>query len=63
MEINAQHPVVAKINALYEADREDPRIQDYGHLLLDLAIVGEGGKIDNPTRFSKTVGELMADAL
>jgi len=63
LEINAQHPVVAKINALYEADREDQRIHDYGHLLLDLAIVGEGGKIDNPTRFSKIVGELMASAL
>ena len=63
LEINAQHPVVAKINALYEADREDPRIKDYGQLLLDLAIVGEGGKIENPTQFSKLIGELMASAL
>ncbi|MGB5984554.1 MAG: molecular chaperone HtpG, partial [Desulfobacterales bacterium] len=63
LELNAKHPVLAKINALYEADREDPRIKDYGELLLDLAIVSEGGKIQNPTRFSKAVGELMASAL
>jgi hypothetical protein len=28
-----------------------------------MAVVGEGGKLDNPARFSKMVGDLMARAL
>jgi len=37
-----------------------PRLKDYIHLLLDLAVIGEGGKVDDPSRFSKLVGDLMA---
>ena len=29
----------------------------------DMAVVGEGGKLDNPARFSKMVGDLMARAM
>jgi molecular chaperone HtpG len=29
-------------------------------LLLDLAVIGEGGKLDDPSKFSKLVGDLMA---
>jgi hypothetical protein len=30
---------------------------------MDLAIIGEGGKIENPTHFSKTIGDLMSKAI
>ncbi len=63
LELNLAHPVMDKIKALFDADRKDPRIQAYSELLLDLAIVGEGGKIDNPSRFSTQIGELMTTAL
>ena len=49
-----------KINAMFEADKEDPRLDDYIHLLRDLAVIAEGGKIEDPSKFSKTVGDLMA---
>ena len=29
----------------------------------NLAIIGEGGKVENPSQFSKIVGDLMAIAL
>lgn len=63
LELNTAHPVLAKVRALFENDREDSRLKDYSELLLDLAIIGEGGKVENPSRFSKSVGELMASAL
>jgi hypothetical protein len=28
-----------------------------------MAVISEGGKIDNPASFSKTMGELMAKAI
>ena len=63
LEINTGHPVVGKIKTLFEENRENPAIQDYSDLLFDMAVIGEGGKVDNPSRFNKLVGDLMTNAL
>ena len=60
LELNMTHPVMDKINGMFEADRNDSKLDDYIHLLLDLAVIGEGGKLDDPSKFSKLVGDLMA---
>ncbi len=63
LELNVDHPVIAKINALLEKDKENPLINDYTDLLMDMAVISEGGKIENPSKFSKLVGDLMAGAI
>lgn len=63
LELNTEHPALSKIRALHEANREDNRLKDYARLLYDLAVIGEGGKIENPSRFGKVVGELMEGVL
>ncbi|HMA86845.1 MAG TPA: molecular chaperone HtpG [Desulfosalsimonadaceae bacterium] len=60
LELNLNHPLLAKIQNLYENNSDDETLKDYSRLLLDLAVVSEGGKVENPARFSKMVGELMA---
>ncbi len=60
LELNMAHPVMEKIFSMFEADRKDPKLNEYIHLLLDLAIIGEGGKVSDPSSFSKKVGNLMA---
>jgi len=61
LELNMAHPVMEKIHAMFEADKDDARLGEYIHLLLDLAVIGEGGKVEAPSRFSKVVGDLMAE--
>lgn len=63
LELNMDHPVMEKIKTLFENDRDNPVLKDYSLLLFDIAVIGEGGKVENPTKFSKIVGELMAGAL
>jgi molecular chaperone HtpG len=63
LELNVDHPLLAKINTLFEKDRDNPALGEYSQLLYDLAVVGEGGKVDNPGAFSKMVGELMSKAI
>ncbi len=63
LELNMDHPVMDKINTIFEKDAADPVLKDYAGLLLDLATISEGGKIDDPAGFTKRVGELMADAI
>ncbi len=63
LELNMEHPVVEKIKTLFENDRDNPELKDYSQLLFDMAVVGEGGKLDNPARFSKMMGDLMSRAM
>jgi molecular chaperone HtpG len=63
LELNMDHPLMEKIKALFENDRENEALKAYSQMLFDLAVVSEGGKLDNPARFSKMVGEAMASAM
>lgn len=63
LELNISHPVMEKIQLIFEKNNEDNLLTDYSNLLYDLAIVTEGGKVENPARFSKLIGELMTKAL
>jgi len=58
-----EHPALTQFKTLFEKDQEDSRLKDYSHLIYDMAVISEGGKIDDPADFSKRVGELMADAM
>ena len=60
LELNLNHPLLEKIQSLYDNNQDDETLKDYSRLLMDLAVVSEGGKIANPARFSKMVGDLMA---
>ncbi len=63
LELNMDHPVVDKINSIFEKDAAAPVLKDYAHILFDLATISEGGKIDDPAGFTRRMGELMSDAL
>jgi molecular chaperone HtpG len=62
LEINIDHPAVYNMKFLFEKNSSDPVLKDYSRLLLDLAVISEGGKVDDPAFFSKTIGRLMAEA-
>ncbi|HOC60850.1 MAG TPA: molecular chaperone HtpG [Smithellaceae bacterium] len=63
LELNMEHPLLAKIRSIYEKDKESNILKDYTDLLFDMAVISEGGKLDNPSRFSKLIGDLMAGAI
>ncbi len=63
LELNTGHPVVVKLKELFDKDKKSEVVNDYADLLFDMAIIGEGGKVENPAKFSKLIGELMANSL
>ncbi len=63
LELNMDHPLLAKIKSIYEKDKDDPALKEYTDLLFDMAVISEGGKLDNPSRFSKVIGDLLAGAI
>jgi molecular chaperone HtpG len=58
-----EHPVMAKIKAVYENDRDNAVLKDYSQMLYDLAVIAEGGKLDDPGRFSRLVSSVMSQAI
>ena len=63
LELNMDHPLLSKIKAVYEKDKDAAALKDYTDLLFDMAVISEGGKLENPSRFSKLLGDLMVGAL
>ena len=63
LEINPNHPLLQRLQALYDANREDAHLGDYAELLYGQALLAEGGALPNPARFSRLVANLMVDAI
>jgi molecular chaperone HtpG len=53
LEINASHPIVARLRP------EDSRFADWARLLLDQALLSEGGQLEDPAEYVKRSNELM----
>ncbi len=63
MEVNVNHPLMGKLKTIFEEDTTNPVLKDYSDLLFDIAVISEGGKLENPSRFSKQLGDLMAKSI
>jgi len=63
LEINPSHPLLERLKQICDADAKDPRLADYADLLFGQALLAEGGKLDDPSAFSRRVAQLMLDAL
>ncbi len=63
LEINADHPLLAKLREVFAADAKDPRLALYAQLLLGQAHLAESGQVPDPTSFSKVLAEVMTRGL
>jgi molecular chaperone HtpG len=53
LEINPDHPIVRRL------EPGDERFADWGNLLLDQALLAEGGQLEDPAEFVRRSNELM----
>jgi len=63
LEINPDHPVIKKMNSLLEEKGRDELLEDFARLLLDQAILSEGGEINDISSFKKSFSRVMDLAL
>ncbi len=59
LEINPDHPILAKLQSVYDASQEDPKLNDYAHLLHGQALLAEGSALPDPVDFSRRLADLM----
>ncbi|HVV84923.1 MAG TPA: molecular chaperone HtpG [Kofleriaceae bacterium] len=63
LELNAGHPLVAKLQAAFAADAADPRLELYARLLLGQAQLADGGELPDPDAFTRALTDIMVRAL
>ena len=63
LELNAKHPLLPKLQEVFEKDAKDPQLAEYAELLFGQALLAEGGSLDDPGRFSRRLADLMVRAL
>jgi molecular chaperone HtpG len=60
LELNAAHPIVARLRDIHGADKNDPKLALYAELLYGQALLAEGAPLPDPAAFSRRIAELMA---
>jgi molecular chaperone HtpG len=61
LEINPEHPVIARMQKLSEDAANEAKVADLCSLLYDQALVAEGGMPADPTKFAKQLTKLMEE--
>jgi molecular chaperone HtpG len=62
LELNPDHGLVKRMDAMLKADKDDPTLADYVDLLYGQALLAEGSSLKNPQHFTRLVASLMAHA-
>jgi molecular chaperone HtpG len=60
LELNPSHPAVEAVQKLHAKDANDVRLEKYGRLLYDEALIAEGSRVKDPAALARTVNELIA---
>ncbi len=63
MELNPAHPIVGRLYDKYNANPEDPAIEDSIELLFELALVAEGSEIVDPVSLNRLILDLLQKTL
>ncbi len=63
LEINASHPVVNKLNDLYEKDPKGDELQEWTTLLYEQAIIAEGRMVPDQQAYVQRVNKLFTKAI
>jgi molecular chaperone HtpG len=59
LEINPKHATVQAMLALFEKDRNNPRLEDYVRLLYDQAVIAEGSRVKDPVALARRINALL----
>jgi molecular chaperone HtpG len=57
LEVNAQHPIIKRVMA----QTDEVRFNDWAHVLLDQAVLSEGGQLQDPVGFVQRLNSLLLE--
>lgn len=63
LELNPSHPAVVALREIHAKDAGDGRIESFGRLLYEQAVISEGSRLKDPAGFTRRVNELLTRVL
>ena len=63
MELNADHPLVARLYERFQSNNEDPAVGDSMEVLFSLALLAEGSEVADPVRLNQLTLDLLQKTL
>ena len=63
LEINTEHPLVSHLAKRYESDKDAPELGETAQMLYQLSVLSEGGELDDPAGFAKSVAGVLGKSL
>jgi molecular chaperone HtpG len=63
LELNPDHPLIGKLQALFVEDKADPRLASFARLLLGQAHLADSGQLPDPRGFSDALADVMLRAI
>jgi molecular chaperone HtpG len=59
LELNPGHPAVQALLRRFEKDPSDPRVEGYGRLLYEQAVIAEGSRVKDPVALARRINDLL----
>lgn len=63
LEVNAGHPLMPKLQKLFEANSQDPRLRLYAEILLGQAHLADSGQLPDPVAFNAALSDVLVGAV
>lgn len=63
LELNAEHPLLEKLNAFYNVNTSADALKPYAELLYGQALLAEGGQAPDPAALSRHIADVLLKAL
>lgn len=63
LEINADHPLITHLAQRYDSDKDSDELGKSASLVYQLAVLSEGGELDDPAGFAKHVANVLSSSL
>lgn len=63
LELNPSHPLLPKLQAIFNRDPKSIELKDYACLLHGQAVLAEGTQLTDPASFSKLIADVMTKAI
>ncbi len=63
LEVNPAHPLLGKLQKVFDADSKNPLLSDFAKLLYGQALLAEGSPLPDPAAYSQLIAELMMKAI
>ena len=63
MELNAGHPLIARLHERFDSNADDPAVSDSMEILFEMALVAEGSEVADPVRLNQLALKLLQKSL